>query len=177
MMKTPSKTIIAFVMLCTLYVTTSANGIGEVAIPSGTQVHVHSVEPASSKTNELGDRIAFAVSYDVVVNGQVVIRSGETVDGYITSLEKAKGFGKPGSLTLEITSVNAADGSKVRVFAYPIHMEGRDRRGLALGLGIGLGLGTAYLPLLALMAIKGRPAEIETGYDVVATVISDEKRF
>ena len=101
-----------------------------------------------------------------------MIKGGSAAEGVIKEFKKQKGLGKQGIIKIEILNVKAVDGSTIALSPFPISDEGEKRLGLALGLGLGLGL-LVMPPLLACMAIKGKPANIESGYSLNCTVLSN----
>ena len=100
-------------------------------------------------------------------DGRVLIKRGTPVQLQIDR-QKARGVGKPGSVTVKCVSTNAVDGQSILLEGSVIG-EGNDKKGLSIGLGVGLGL--TFLPGVgfAFLAIKGEQAVIENN-TIIPTV-------
>lgn len=124
----------------------------------GTVVYIRTMSEVSSKTSESMDAI---VDADVKASdGTVLIKKGTRVNA-IMDVQKAKGVGKPGSITLKNLSTTSVDGQTIYL-AGSVTEQGQSKRGQALGLGLGLGL-CLVLPCLAILAKKGGEAVIPAG--------------
>ncbi len=100
-------------------------------------------------------------------DGRVLIKRGTPVQLQIDR-QKARGVGKPGSVTVKCVSTNAVDGQSI-LLEGSVSGEGNDKKGLSSGLGVGLGL--TFLPGVgfAFLAIKGEEAVIENN-TIIPTV-------
>ena len=100
-------------------------------------------------------------------DGRVLIKRGTPVQLQIDR-QKARGVGKPGSVTVKCVSTNAVDGQSI-LLEGSVSGEGNDKKGLSSGLGVGLGL--TFLPVVgfAFLAIKGEQAVIENN-TIIPTV-------
>ena len=100
-------------------------------------------------------------------DGRVLIKRGTPVQLQINR-QKARGVGKPGSVTVKCVSTNAVDGQSI-LLEGSVSGEGNDKKGLSIGLGVGLGL--TFLPGVgfAFLAIKGEQAVIENN-TIIPTV-------
>lgn len=100
-------------------------------------------------------------------DGRVLIKRGTPVQLQIDR-QKARGVGKPGSVTVKCVSTNAVDGQSI-LLEGSVSGEGNDKKGLSSGLGVGLGL--TFLPGVefAFLAIKGEQAVIENN-TIIPTV-------
>ena len=124
----------------------------------GTVVYIRTMSEVSSKTSESLDAI---VDADVKASdGSVLIKKGSRVNVRM-DVQKAKGVGKPGRITLRNMSTTSVDGQTIYL-AGSVNEEGESKRGKALGLGLGLGL-CLFLPCLAILAKKGGEAIIPAG--------------
>lgn len=135
-------------------------------ITRGTMVPVKITSSGNSKNPQ---SITAIVNADVTADdGTLAISYGTPVELTINA-QRARGVGRPGELEIKFTSTRTVTGRYVNLEGGSIQVVGRSKKGLALGLGLGLGLGVpiitygAGLPLLALMAIKGKQAEILEG--------------
>lgn len=100
-------------------------------------------------------------------DGRVLIKRGTPVQLQIDR-QKARGVGKPGSVTVKCVSTNAVDGQSI-LLEGSVSGEGNDKKGLSIGLGVGLGL--TFLPGVgfAFLSIKGEQAVIENN-TIIPTV-------
>lgn len=124
-------------------------------LEEGTIIRVKSLAEISSKTAKEGDRADFAIAEDVEINGKIVIKQGTLVDGNIESVQKAKGLGKQGSITVNFLKVKAADGSTVPIRSTKNAIQGENKGGASVALALVLS------PLFLLK--KGKEAIIPEG--------------
>jgi hypothetical protein len=75
-------------------------------IPVGTKVAVRLNSAINSETAHTGDVWEGTLAKDVVVNGQTVARSGDTVKGKVTYAKASGRLKTPGQITIRLTSVN-----------------------------------------------------------------------
>lgn len=124
-------------------------------LEEGTIISVKSLSDISSKTAQEGDKVNFAVADDVEINGKLVIKEGTLVDGNIGSVQKAKGIGKEGSITINFTKVKAENGSSIPIRATKSAIKGENKGGASVALALVLS------PLFLLK--KGKEAKIPQG--------------
>ena len=131
----------------------------------GTTLSVRITSQVTSK-NE-GSPSAIVENDVKIKDGRVLIKRGTPVQLQIDR-QKARGVGKPGSVTVKCVSTNAVDGQSILLEGSVIG-EGNDKKGLSIGLGVGLGL--TFLPGVgfAFLAIKGEQAVIENN-TIIPTV-------
>lgn len=135
----------------------------------GTVVYIRTMAEMTSKT---GGTLDAVVDADVkATDGSVLIKKGTRVN-VNTDCQKAKGVGKPGSITLSNLSTTSVDGQIINL-AGSLSEQGESKRGKALGLGLGLGLGL-FLPCLAILAMKGGEAVIPSGTVYNQFSVADE---
>jgi hypothetical protein len=92
-----------------------AAGDAQVRVADGTPLSLRLAGGVSSATAKTGDALRFTVADDIRVDGLVVIVKGAAATGRITGARKAGSFGRAGSLNFEIDSVEAADGTPVKL--------------------------------------------------------------
>ncbi len=131
----------------------------------GTTLSVRIISQVTSK-NE-GSPSAIVENDVKSKDGRVLIKRGTPVQLQIDR-QKARGVGKPGSVTVKCVSTNAVDGQSI-LLEGSVSGEGNDKKGLSIGLGVGLGL--TFLPGVgfAFLAIKGEQAVIENN-TIIPTV-------
>lgn len=107
------------------------------SIPSGTTIKVRSTNTLSSKTAHSGDRWNGTLASDVKSGDKVIAHRGDTVEGTITKAESSGRLSKPGTLTLDVNSVN---GIPVKTNAWTTEAGSHKKRNAgAIGGGAALG--------------------------------------
>src|SRR5215467_8704365 len=75
-------------------------------IPAGTNIVVQNTTELSSGTAKTGQRWSGTLVNDLSVDGKVVAPAGSRVRGTVSDAESSGRLSKPGTLALEVTSVN-----------------------------------------------------------------------
>ncbi len=83
-----------------------------ITLPTGTLVLLETAERTASDRATIGKQVLFRVRANVVVDGQVVIRTGALALGRVKSIRKNT-YNFPESLVLEVTAVQTVDGRLV----------------------------------------------------------------
>lgn len=120
----------------------------------GTQIPVRLTSDVTSRS---GDTPTAVVEKDVLSrDGQVLIKQGTPVE---TQLErqKARGCGRPGSLSLKMVATKSVDGQRI-VLEGTNEREGLNKKGQVIGLGVGLGV--FIWPCLFILCKKGGEAKV-----------------
>lgn len=124
----PAATAIALTLLCgALGIDTSARAemtqkpvaakaptVTAVVVPNGLVVPVALDSELTSAKAAVGEEFPLHVTQDVIANGYVIVKVGALGAGVITAA-KAASKGSPGSLTYEISYVQAVDGKKIKL--------------------------------------------------------------
>lgn len=79
---------------------------------SGTFVFLELMEKVNSDQATVGKVLLFKVRTDVVVNGNVVIKTGALAVGMVKSIKETT-YNYPEEMTLTVTSVQAVDGQQI----------------------------------------------------------------
>lgn len=120
-----------------------------VVIPAGTPLTVAIDQDLSSQSVNAGQRISFHLTSDYSEFGHVLISSGTPVRGTVAHVARRKSGGRPGALTIEVTSVRAVDGTYVPLTG-TAKVVGKNRQGQAAALGVlTLGIGASKKGLAA----------------------------
>ena len=83
-----------------------ASALGaNAAIPAGTHATVRLNTSLSSATAHKDQVWSGTLTHDIVANGKVLAKSGESVRGKVTYVNRSGRLHKPGELTLRLTSV------------------------------------------------------------------------
>ena len=136
--------------------------VKQVTLPAQTLVKVALNQTVDSGTAQVGDRIVYRITEDVMVDGRVVIPAGTTSVATVTEVTAAGRLGKDGRVLLDFGSVPALDGTAVRLKVDERSTEKNRSLELAAGasmagiilLGSPVGAVGAYL-------IKGKDVQIE----------------
>ena len=140
---------------------------------AGTPILVEAVQTFSSKRLSIGQSVNVRAKFNVVVDRKILVSAGALGTATVTNIRKRRGFGRAGTMELQIQSIQAVDGQQVFLTGIPITFEGDNKKGLAWGIAIGVGLITYGLGLLLGFAFKGKDAEFRAGTSLNASVASD----
>jgi hypothetical protein len=158
--------ILSFLLIVNFNVATLlASGFDKVILSAGSVVSLENPTEINSENLIAGQSIDFIVQSDVKVNGKVVISTGSIAKGIVTRVQKAKGLGKEGSLEIEIKSVQAVDGTEVRLTSTKVSEVGEDKQTTAILLGV-------FICILFLTK-KGKNAVIPNGFSIDGRVASN----
>lgn len=119
-----------------------------LTIPSGTILEIRTNEFLSSDHSKAGDSFTAVLQKPIVVNGWVVARRGETIEGTVVSAKKAGRVKGVSQLELQLTNLTLVDGQVL-----PIQTalwqgsggtsHGRDAATIATTTGLGAAIGAA----------------------------------
>ncbi len=131
-----------------------------IVVPAGTQLSVRTTSTLSTKTNAAGETFATSLSQPLIVNGRVLAPAGSNVTGRVTSSTqggKVKGIA---SLSVRLSSVILADGSRMNVSTNSYMQQAKaTKKKDALKVGLGSGIGAA----IGAIAGGGKGAAIGAG--------------
>jgi len=122
-----------------------ARAEGRMIVPAGTLVLVHPLDEITPKSYNAGDTVEFVVAQDVKVEDQVVIKQGARARGQVTESKKAGIAGMPAKIGIQLSSVEALDGSMIPIRASKL-MEGDDRLVISVVLAVFVCLPLILLP-------------------------------
>ena len=153
---------------------TTAAYAQKTKLVNGKAISIRITNEVSSKIKQNGSQDIYAiVDRDVVDNtGEtVLIRRGTPVQ-LASSIVKAKGVGKPGSIKIDCISTTSVDGQYISLQG-GLNIQGEDRKGAALGCGLGLGLTVLFPVGFAFLAIQGENVTIPTNTLIQNVVVND----
>jgi hypothetical protein len=139
-------------------------GLPKPMLPRGMAVHLVFASDVSSRTADVGDKIAFTLADDIKVGDRILAKKGTPVVGTITEADKARSFGRPGEVFFQVDYLKI-DGTTVKLTGSAA-LEGHDKLGTAIGLA-------AIPPGIGGFLTHGDEAEIASGTPFVATVDAD----
>jgi hypothetical protein len=151
-----------------------------LTLPVGTWLTVRTTNPVSTDHNQVGDAFTAVLTEPIVVNGFVVARRGQTIQGRVSTVEKAGRVSGTSKLGLELTQVSLVDGQQITLHSQMVTRDGgtsfgRDATaigattaaGAAIGAGVnggvGAGVGAAgglVASTLGVLLTRGKPAVI-----------------
>lgn len=153
--------LLIFVLLVEMSIPVFASTVN---LPAGTVVRLELAETVSSETAVVGQRVNFKVINEVKKSGKILINGGTTAIGEIITVDKNGALGKPGTIGIQLKSVNAIDGTVVLISASKV-VNGASKQTEAL-------IVTLILCIFGIF-IKGENATLQAGSIFEATTISD----
>jgi hypothetical protein len=149
-------------------------------LAAGTWLTVRTTNPISTDHNQVGDAFSAVLTEPIVVNGFVIARRGQTIQGRVSTVEKAGRVSGTSKLGLELTQVSLVDGQQITLHSQLVTRDGgtsfgRDAAaigattaaGAAIGAGVnggvGAGVGAAgglVVSTVGVLLTRGKPAVI-----------------
>ena len=133
-------------------------------IPMGTIIQLEAVNTISSENAYAGQKVRFRVLDDVIIGGKLAVMAGAKATGTIISLDEPGMIGKPGNLSIQLTRVEAVDGTNIPISAYSV-LKGKNNTGTAIAV-------TLILCIFGLF-IQGGDAVMQAGSVIEAEVINN----
>ena len=119
-------------------------GLLNFTIAPGTWVTVRVNEPISSDRAQSGDAFLATLAQPIVVNGLVIARRGQTVQGRVTDVLRAGRIKGTSRVGVQITELSLVDGQQIPIDTQFIERHGDTSVGQDLGaIGITSGIGAA----------------------------------
>ncbi len=126
------------------YQQSASQGPVDLTIAPGTWITVHVNEPLSSDHSQPGDAFMATLAQPLVVNGLVIARRGQAVQGRVGKVVKAGRVKGVSSLGVELTELGLVDGQQVPLRTQLMERRGDTSVGRDIGaLGVTTGLGAA----------------------------------
>jgi len=154
------------VLLASFIATARVSGQDEIVVSEGTAVKVITTAEITSKNAKPNDPVGFTVVEDVVINGQVVVRTGTEAVGSVVNAEKGGYMGKSGKLAIQVESTKTVDGQFLKLRAAK-GKEGEDNQTSTMVL--------SFISPVFLFK-KGGEAKVAPGTPITVYV-AQEKRF
>jgi len=151
-----------------------------LTLAAGTWLTVRTTNPISTDRNQVGDAFTAVLTEPIVVNGFVVARRGQVIQGRVSTVEKAGRVSGTSKLGLELTQVSLVDGQQITLHSQMVTRDGgtsygRDATaigattlaGAAIGAGVnggvGAGVGAAgglVASTIGVMLTRGKPSVV-----------------
>ena len=136
-----------------------------VKVAEGTALTIRPPYDIRSDKAKSGDVVEFLVVRPIQVNGVTIIEARAKVSVTITEAKHAAGFGQSGKLKISVNSVQAVDGTKIRLRGSPTSSGGGNT---AVSV-----VGTIFLSVLFVF-LQGREAVLKADQEL--TVFVDEAK-
>lgn len=150
-----------FLLLNTMFWSKAPLHAEVVAVPPGSTVTLQVNDTISPRESREGTEVKFIVVDGIYVENKMVVVPGAEAIGIVKQAYSNRIIGGAGTLTVDVTSVTAVDGSQIPVHG-SITVEGRSNLLIALLVGFFL------CPLGCL--IHGEDARLLSGTNIVARV-------
>lgn len=148
--------------------------IREITIPSGTLIPVILMEDIGSKKSDDGDIFEYQIAEDIIYAGSIIIPADTIGKGEVLKAKRASILLKKGQLEVDFKSIEALDGTSIRLLMGEKAEAANTRIGLAVGAGIaGLIILSNPIGLIAGALIPGRNVKLEEGTKLFLEVAND----
>ena len=137
----------------------------KVTIPAGTRVHCKLVSNVRGAKVDVGDKVQFTVSNDVIVDGKVAIKYGTPVVGTVYEAKRSSWWGTRGRLGIKLNEVDLQNGYAVPLENGNLYIKGKNRTTASVLLFFFITMPACF--------ICGEGAEAQAGTEVVAHVAMD----
>ncbi len=134
-----------------------------IKLASKTQIQLSLFHTINGKTARMGKRVTFRLLNDVYQDGKIIISGGTKAFGEVVNIDKPGLFGKPGSLSINIKSIETVDGSNIQLSG-ALEATGKSNSVLSIILTIFFLVG---------FLIPGGDASIQKGTIIIANTIGN----
>jgi len=93
--------------------TTADKKVDQVPLADGTPIHLVLMDDLQGKKLQVKQTVHFKVREDVVVNSNLVVKTGAEAIGHVESVSKSGLLGKSGKLVLQFDYVESVAGIKI----------------------------------------------------------------
>lgn len=116
----------------------------ELIVPAGTWIKIRVDDVISSNRNRPGDYFTGTMAQPLIVDGYVVARRGQTIEGQVVEALPAGRTKGTSRLAIQVTEIAVADGRQIPVATQIIGYTGSTSKGAdAAAIGATAGLGAA----------------------------------
>ncbi|MDD3656625.1 MAG: hypothetical protein PHI72_07665 [Atribacterota bacterium] len=150
--------------------------IQDITIPAGTLIPIILLESIGSKKSDDGDIFEYQVAEDIVYSGSIIIPKNTVARGEVLKAKRASVLLKKGKLEIDFKSIEALDGTNIRLIMGEAAEEENSRLGIAIGASIaGLIILSNPIGLVAGALIPGKNITLKEGTKIYLEVATDTK--
>ena len=150
--------------------------IREITLPGGTLIPVTLMETISSKKSKSGAIFKYQIAEDIMYAGSVIMSKDTIGRGEVLKAKKASVLLKKGELELDFKSIEALDGTNIRLVFGLASEEENTRLGIAVGASIaGLIILSNPVGLVIGALIPGKNITLKEGTRLYLEVSTDTK--
>ena len=150
--------------------------IQEITIPAGTLIPVVLLESIGSKKSDDGDIFEYQIAEDFVYAGSIIVPKNTIARGEVLKAKKASILLKKGKLEVDFKSIEALDGTNIRLVMGEASEEENSRLGIAVGASIaGLIILSNPIGLVAGALVPGKNVTLKEGTKIYLEVANDTK--
>lgn len=154
------KAIISCLFLCCSFLFAHAE---KLILKTGTLVDLESAQTVYARDAQEGDLVNFRVIADVKVDGKIVVPIGTMAEARVTNARKSTIAGTKGRLSMNITNLIMADGTKIPLSGN-CRVSGKNLTPLAV---------VTALFVWPCIFIPGTKAVLPEGYRATATIFNN----
>ena len=140
-----------------------------IIIPAGTRVHCRLENNVRASKVDVGDKVQFKVSHDVMVNGKVVIKYGTPVTGTVYEAKRSKWWGTRGRLGIKLDYVYLPNANDAPLENGNLYVKGKNRTTASVLL--------FFFVTWPACFICGERAEAQAGTEVVGYIATDTEIY
>lgn len=153
---------IALFLLIIIFLNLFLTIVAENVVVRPTRVQLSLAQTIDAETANQGDPVEFVVVHPVYQDGKIIVPAGARAYGRIEQVTQNGLLGKPASLAISLTTVDAIDGSKLPIIASKT-LKGESRTAISIGVSL-------FLCILGVF-IKGENVTMQAGYIIDADIL------
>lgn len=153
-------------MLTSLAFSDGMLSMTEKTVDLDTLIKIRLLTPIDSKTASVGDKIAYQVAEDVIVEGALVFAKGAEGAGTITKVSQSQNFGRDAKVEVSFDQTTAIDGAVVETYLGEKAKKEMESMALAAGASVA---GMALLGPVGIVTgafVKGKNINIPEGTEM-----------
>ena len=151
-----------FLSLALCIMSLSAFAQKEVTVKAGTIVPLQVVNPTKASDVKKGQKVAFRVSRDIIVNGITAIPYGTLANGTVYEAKKSSWWGTKGRLGININELVTPNNEVIPLENGDVYVTGKNRTPLSVILAVCFVWPACF--------ITGSKAELPMGYEIQANI-------
>ena len=108
-------TVAAFAPMCVRSQATNGEQRDPILLTDGTPIHLVLMDDLEGQKLQVKQTVHFKVRQNLVIDSQLIVKTGTEAIGHIESVSKSGLLGKSGRLVLQFDYVDANSGAKIRL--------------------------------------------------------------